>query len=563
MHRSGFLAFFLSFITILSAQKRILFTANNQVLDTFVFCPNVPIFFSAYVVDNNDTLLNYWFLWDFNDGNQEEGLNLNVLNHEYSKGGFYRIFIKAYDSNDTIIKIIPVKIGLKPVFSGTKSSVPEGKTICSGEEVELYPEVKPFNFKEKPNNLFLELYPALVNNNFSYLNIQIVRNYPENLAISSLNDIDCVGVKIEHSLSSAVQIRLICPTGKSVILKDFGGADLRLGNPNLANPFEPGQGLWYYFKNFSSNGFMNDYTGGAQIPSNTYQSQQSFSNLIGCPLNGEWKIVVNTVSAQQQNGFVWGWSLFFKKNCDTISFTNSYNISQSVWNGDGVNYTNNGVGYAVVSGVGNHVYSYLIKDDFGCWHDTSIYIQVSKPKIEIDKDKIFCGDSIHYSDKTDWSQNSIWAFGDGSANSTLADGYKKYVDTGTFKIILTAISQSGCRAYDTVKVFVSAKPIDIPKYNIFTPNNDGINDIFSFFNQGDEKLIPDNIEKIDGAIYDKNGVVVCKWTTPEEFKKGWDGSYFNNGKRFLPAGTYFYVLKIKGKNGVDYKPFFGTIYLYR
>jgi len=350
------------------------------------------------------------------------------------------------------------------------------------------------------------------------------------------------------------------------LLKDFGGEQHYLGEPIvLPNNYNAGVGYWYWFKKSSTNLTINDYTGSQTVPSGSYATQNSFSSLVGCPLNGKWSIKVYDNTNDVNDGFVWSWAIYFNKNIetDTIEFENIYNVAQSVWSGEGINYTDNGTGFASPTGKGVHIYNYLIKDDFGCWHDTSISVLVEKPVIELEKTNMFCGDSTKFEDKTSWSKYWSWTFGDNSPVFQEKQGYKKYLDTGTYSIILIATSQSGCKDRDTAKIVIIPKPIDIVAYNIFTPNGDGKNDIFNFFNTPEEKIIADNIAEINGGIYDRNGVVVCLWNNIDEFKKGWDGSFFNNGVRNLPSGFYFYVLKIKGKDGISYKPFSGTIYLYR
>ena len=43
----------------------------------------------------------------------------------------------------------------------------------------------------------------------------------------------------------------------------------------------------------------------------------------------------------------------------------------------------------------------------------------------------------------------------------------------------------------------------------------------------------------------------------------WDGTINNGGKRNVPAGFYYYVIIIEGKDGVKYDPISGYIYVYR
>ncbi len=86
-------------------------------------------------------------------------------------------------------------------------------------------------------------------------------------------------------------------------------------------------------------------------------------------------------------------------------------------------------------------------------------------------------------------------------------------------------------------------PVSIP--NTFTPNGDGINDIWNIANL-------DTYPKITVTIFNRNG-------TPVYFSNGyptpWDGNY--NGSK-VPLGTYYYVI-----TGVNNKPLTGYVAVIR
>ena len=188
---------------------------------------------------------------------------------------------------------------------------------------------------------------------------------------------------------------------------------------------------------------------------------------------------------------------------------------------------------------------------------------MEQPYFDLDKPQVTIGDSIKVEDQTTWSTISSWDFGDDSPFETGKTVYHKYFDKGRYIITLTAESPSGCTDQDTAAVQVVPKPIKITQYNVFTPNGDGVNDVFSFFNTPDEKIIAANIETIDARIYDRYGNLVCHWTSPEQAIKGWDGTINNKGKRPVSEGVYYYILLIKGKDGKKYEPISGFIYLHR
>lgn len=104
--------------------------------------------------------------------------------------------------------------------------------------------------------------------------------------------------------------------------------------------------------------------------------------------------------------------------------------------------------------------------------------------------------------------------------------------TSTFYIIS---NDSVCRSQPAeVTVFVEDCSPQIP--NVFTPNADGSNDVFSVFMPYATDL---RIE-----IYDRWGVLVHEWTGLDGF---WDGTYMVNGKP-VPDGVYYYILDISDIN---------------
>jgi gliding motility-associated-like protein len=92
----------------------------------------------------------------------------------------------------------------------------------------------------------------------------------------------------------------------------------------------------------------------------------------------------------------------------------------------------------------------------------------------------------------------------------------------------------GCVATDQASIIVSP-PVIIP--NTFTPNGDGINDIWQI-----PGLMAYPNATVD--IFDRYGQKIFHTIG---YGKPWDGTY--NGKQ-LPAGTYYYVIDAKIYNRV-------------
>lgn len=111
----------------------------------------------------------------------------------------------------------------------------------------------------------------------------------------------------------------------------------------------------------------------------------------------------------------------------------------------------------------------------------------------------------------------IWDMGDGltETGAAIQHTYSITNDLRDFTISLTATSIYGCT--QSASVIVDVVPF-VP--NVFSPNGDGINDLF----------MPD----IDTQVFDRNGIILYKGTN------GWDGTY--KGKR-MDTDTYFYLIR--------------------
>ena len=94
-------------------------------------------------------------------------------------------------------------------------------------------------------------------------------------------------------------------------------------------------------------------------------------------------------------------------------------------------------------------------------------------------------------------------------------------------------TEIGCEASDSIELLVNKDPEEQEIANVFTPNNDGINDCFPI--EGIAKFIEVEIE-----IFNRWGATLFKSNNP---KACWDG-YAPNGQK-ASEGTYFYVLSGK------------------
>ena len=104
--------------------------------------------------------------------------------------------------------------------------------------------------------------------------------------------------------------------------------------------------------------------------------------------------------------------------------------------------------------------------------------------------------------------------------------------TQTITYVVEARNEAGCVGYDSVRIVVLA-PIAVP--TAFTPNGDGVNDIFRVFGYG--------VKEFHLQIFNRWGELVFETYDIEE---GWDGTH--RGKP-QPSGTYAYYVRAVMANG--------------
>jgi gliding motility-associated-like protein len=146
-----------------------------------------------------------------------------------------------------------------------------------------------------------------------------------------------------------------------------------------------------------------------------------------------------------------------------------------------------------------------------------------------------------------------WNFGDpGSSDNTssIQNPTHSYHSTGTYFVILTVNSGSPDFCIDTVNITIVAElPSFLNVSNVFTPNGDGKNDLFTFPHQ--------SIETFDCIIFNRWGKKIYEWT---DVAQGWDGK--TEGGKDANDGVYYYIINARGVDSVDYN-LHGTVTVLR
>ncbi len=136
-----------------------------------------------------------------------------------------------------------------------------------------------------------------------------------------------------------------------------------------------------------------------------------------------------------------------------------------------------------------------------------------------------------------------WLFEDGGTGETPSQIHRFPV-SGDYRVDLRVTHPAGCMAQSSGLVSVE-DTLDCP--NVFTPNNDGINDYFIVSSNGVTAYIL--------QIFSRSGVLVYKAEAPILI---WDGRN-QSGQELLP-GTYYYIIREASKSGRLEKKGFVNLY---
>jgi gliding motility-associated-like protein len=229
----------------------------------------------------------------------------------------------------------------------------------------------------------------------------------------------------------------------------------------------------------------------------------------------------------------------FCSNISPIQFISADGGGQ--WSGNGI--STDGIFDPFISGIGNHLITYAISGI--CSSSDSVNILVhDSPEVQIEITHETCR-----------LEN------DGSIEMNISGGVPPYQilwNTGSINFIINNLSPgiytymvydfNNCSVDGNVTILAATEECNLHVYipNIFSPNNDGENDVLFVRGKG--------IESIEFNIYNRWGEKVFE---TKNIDIGWDGTYKN---KKLNQGVFAYIVKGKYRNNVEFNKS-GTITL--
>jgi len=322
------------------------------------------------------------FTWDFGD-NSTDIISWPTVTHSYSEPGAYIIQLFVTDDNEcnsgNTIDVL-VEVSTTPSFAGTS----ESQTICLGAEVDISGVVTPTEWSSSPSSNFGGALFIPDDQSQCFDSELLVTGFLADQTVTSETDLVNFFINFEHSYMGDLTITFLCPNGQSILAHSNSGGGTFLGEPVDDESQTPGVGYDYFWAPDATLGTWADEAGGGTLPAGTYTSENPFSDLIGCPLNGIWSVEICD-NLGSDNGFIFDWSLTFDPSLypEDLSFTPSIgaDCDSTFWSStDGpltpLEDCNNFI--TSFTEEGEYEYTYHAIDNHGCEYTTDIIIEVSE-----------------------------------------------------------------------------------------------------------------------------------------------------------------------------------------
>lgn len=226
--------------------------------------------------------------------------------------------------------------------------------------------------------------------------------------------------------------------------------------------------------------------------------------------------------------------------CATFNLTSNSPIVSSSWTmGDGSVASGTSVN-ACYATTGIYTITATVTDVNGCSNTAQNFSEVYptpvadfnhaplKPVVNVDQEVTFT-DASHGATISNWN----WYFNSTAQfTSNLQNPTFMYTEPGTYAVALVVKSDKGC--IDTiVRQLVVGEDYGVYVPNAFSPNGDGLNDIFQPKGFG--------IVKYEIQIFDRWGEKVFQ---TKNFEQGWDGKFQGRGGEVIEEGSYTWLINV-------------------
>ncbi|MFM7023565.1 MAG: gliding motility-associated C-terminal domain-containing protein [Flavobacteriales bacterium] len=203
-----------------------------------------------------------------------------------------------------------------------------------------------------------------------------------------------------------------------------------------------------------------------------------------------------------------------------------------------------------VNGSGNH--SVVVTDNNNCQASASFTVTIHpKPAVSLGGDTTVCftGNQLWQDTIANTYSSILWSTGDADNTASLS-----HIDS----VWVTVTNQFDCSASDTIYVDEHCDAIELCFPNVFTPNNDGVNDDFRPCGNEKEEIkgglggnynfYSENILVMHFVVYDRWGLKMFENNLPTV--PVWDGLFQN---KLASTGTYYWIVNYTDSSNKSYE----------
>jgi len=473
-------------------------------------CVGDSVNFTDNSIANSGTLTSW--LWDFGDGTPTSALQNPA--HMYTSPGTYTVNLTIYTSYPCSSNVSQTVV-VSQIPTSTFTTV---SPVCNGGNTTI-----TYNGNASPSATYT----------WGFDGGTIVSGTGQGPFTINWPTAGTHYITLNVSESGCPSTQTIIPvvysnlTTSSTVVNDVSCYGLSDGNGNITST----NGIPVYTYNWTPSVSTSDV--GANLPAGNYSI--TVTDSAGCTSTTNFTItqpdsISNILTPQDEH----------------CSYSCDGQISTNV-SGGTPTYTylwSNGEATPTITNLCDGNYTVTVTDDHNCPHISNQSVGTSTTlNASANADAIWgvVPFNVNFNYNGSLVSNYLWNFGDGTATSNIQNPSHVYTNPGVYTVDLIVNTGDPDYCTDTIKLYITVEePSSLVIPNVFTPNGDGFNDVFTVQSKG--------MEVIQGTIFNRWGKLIGKW---DGITNGWDGKNINDGK-LSADGVYFYILYAKGKDNIEY-----------